>query len=327
MDISTTYMGLRIKSPVIVGSSSLSENTETAIALEKAGAGAIVLKSLFEEQIMHDVDAQRVNNMHGAFSDQESYALYFSRKHNLTQYINMIKELKSKLTIPVIASINCATSDEWVSFAKTIENAGADALEVNLFLLPADIQQNGEAKEALYFDIIAHIRQVITIPFSIKISYHFSGLANFIHRLSDTGARSVVLFNKFWSPDVDIETEKVVPGDVFSTRELNTMALRWIGILYKKVNIELAASRGIFDGETVIKNLLVGAQVTQVVSAVYKEGPGVITQMNQTLASWMKRRGYTSIGQFRGNAAQTNIKQPVVYERTQFMRYFSDAGY
>lgn len=327
MDLSTTYMGLPIKSPVIVGSSSLSENTEMAIALEKAGAGAIVLKSLFEEQIMHDVDAQRVNNMHGSFNDQESYALYFSRKHNLTQYINMIRELKSKLTIPVIASINCATNDEWVSFAKTIENAGADALEVNLFLLPGDINQTGDEKEAIYFDIIAHIKQVISIPFSLKISYYFSGLANFIHRLSSTGARSVVLFNKFWSPDVDIETEKVIPGNVFSTRELNTMALRWIGILYKKVNLELAASRGIFDGETVIKNLLVGAQVTQVVSAIYKEGPEVVSNMNKTLAHWMDQHHYHSIEQFRGKAAQTNIRQQAMYERTQFMRYFSDAGY
>lgn len=320
-------MGLTLKSPVIVGSSGLSENTAMAVALEQAGAGAIVLKSLFEEQIMHDVDAQRVNNMYGSFSDQENYALYFSRKHNLTQYINMIKELRTKLSIPVIASINCASGDEWVSFAKTIENAGADALEVNLFLLPGDINQTGDEKEAIYFDIIAKIKAVITIPFSLKISYYFSGLANFIHKLSFTGARSVVLFNKFWSPDVDIETEKVVPGDVFSIKELNTMSLRWIGILYNKVNLELAASRGIFDGETVIKNLLVGAQVTQIVSAIYKNGPQAITQMNETLASWMERHHYDSIEQFRGKAAQTNIRQQAMYERTQFMKYFSDAGY
>lgn len=327
MDISTKYMGLELKSPIIVGSSSLAEKVENSVAYEKAGAGAIVLKSLFEEQILHDVDEQRLNNMYGTYNDQEFYAMYFSKKHNLTNYIGLIEKSKAALSIPVIASINCVSAEEWISYAKMIQDAGADALEVNLFLLPADIHETGEEKEKVYFNIIEKVSEVITIPFSIKLSYYFSGLANFIHRVSETKASSVVLFNKFYSPDVDIEKEKVFSGDVMSTKELNTMTLRWIGVLFDKVNIEFAASGGIFSGEQVIKNLLVGAQATEVVSAIYKKGPEVIEEMTATLKDWMKRHNYNSVEEFRGKTSQKNIKKPVLYERTQFMRYFSDAGY
>lgn len=327
MDLSTTYMGLKLKSPIIVGSSGLSEKIENAIAYEKAGAGAIVLKSLFEEQILHDVDEQRLNNMYGSYADQESYAMYYSKKHNITQYINLIKKNKEALNIPVIASVNCVSADEWTPYAKLIEEAGADALEVNLFLLPAEINHTGEEKEQIYFDIIEKIGSEINIPFALKISYYFSGLANFIYRLSQTKASAVVLFNKFYSPDVDIEKEVIIPGDILSCKELNTMTLRWIGILYNKIRMDLAASRGIYDGEAVIKNLLVGARITQIVSAIYKEGPRVLEEMISTLSDWMERHEYNTIEQFRGNASQKNIKKPVLFERTQFMRYFSDAGY
>lgn len=327
MDLSTTYMGLKLKSPIIVGSSSLSEKIENSIAYEKAGAGAIVLKSLFEEQILHDVDEQRLNNMYGSYTDQEYYAMYYSKKHNISQYTKLIKQNKEAIDIPVIASINCVSSEEWIRYAKTIEEAGADALEINLFLLPAEIDHTGEEKEQIYFDIIEKVSAEISIPFALKISYYFSGLANFIYKVSQTKASSVVLFNKFYSPDVDIEKEKIIPGSILSCKELNVMTLRWIGILYDKVNLDLAASRGIFDGETVIKNLLVGAQVTQVVSAIYKDGPKALEEMHHALADWMLRHHYDSIDQFRGKAAQKNINKPVLFERTQFMRYFSDASY
>ncbi len=327
MDISTSYMGLHLKSPIIVGSSALSENVENSIAYEKAGAGAIVLKSLFEEQILHDVDEQRLNNMYGSFNDQEYYAMYYSKKHNLTQYINLIKKHKAALDIPVIASINCVSAEEWTTYAKMIEDAGADALEVNLFLLPADIDVTGEEKEKNYFEIIDKISNAVSIPFSLKISYYFSGLANFVYRLSKTKASSVVMFNKFYSPDVDIETEKVVSGNVLSCKDLNTMTMRWIGILYDKVDMEFTASRGVFTGEQVIKNILVGAQVVQIVSAIYKDGAEVIEKMTSTLKDWMLRHNYKKIEDFRGNSSQKNIRKPVLYERTQFMRYFSDASY
>jgi len=307
MDISTSYMGLKLKSPIIVGSSPLTENLKNSKAYEKAGAGAVVLKSLFEEQILHDVDEQRLNNMYGSFNDQEYYAMYYSKNHNLTQYINLIKKNKEALNIPVIASINCVSAEEWIAYAKMIQDAGADALEVNLFLLPADIHESGIEKENIYFDIIEKISNAITIPFSLKISYYFSGLANFIYRLSQTKASSVILFNKFYSPDVDIEEEKAISGDVLSCKELNTMTLRWIGILYNKINIELTASRGIYNGEQVIKNLLVGAQAVQIVSAIYKEGPQVIENMIHDLEDWMLRHNYNSIDEFRGKVSQKNI--------------------
>jgi len=326
-DLSTDYMGLKLKSPIVVGSSGITEHVENSIACEKAGAGAIVLKSLFEEQILHDVDEQRLNNMYGSFNDQEYYALYFTKKNNLDKYINLIRQNKEALSIPVIASINCVSSEEWVRYVSYIQDAGADALEINLFMLPAEILLTGEKKEQIYFDIIHEIEKVITIPFALKISYYFSGMANFVYRLSQTKASAVVLFNKFYSPDVDIENERIVPGDVLSCKDLNIMTIRWIGILYDKVDVQLGASRGIFDGETVIKNLLVGAQVTQIVSAIYKHGPSIIEEMTATLQGWMQRHHYSNIQQFRGKLSQKSISQPVLYERTQFMRYFSDAGY
>jgi len=325
MDLSTNYMGLNLKSPIIVGSSGLTEKVSNSLAYQKAGVGAIVLKSLFEEQILHDVDEQRLNNMYGSYADQEYYAMYFSKKHNLTQYTNLIKQTKDALDIPVIASVNCVSAQEWTRYAKLIEEAGADALEINLFLLPADVDQTGEEKEQIYFDIISKIQEEINIPFALKISYYFSGLANFIKRLSETKASAVVLFNKFYSPDVDIEKEQLIPGDILSCKQLNIMTIRWIGILYEKVRMEFAASRGIFDGETVIKNLLVGAQIAQIVSAVYEKGPDIIRSMNDTLADWMERHNYNSIADFRGKASQHNVKKPVLFERTQFMRYFSDS--
>lgn len=327
MDTSTTYMGFKLRSPIIVGSSGLTENIDKSMAYQEAGAGAIVLKSIFEEQILHDVDEQRLNNMYGTYNEQENYAMYFSKKHNVSQYIKLIKQSKEALDIPVIASINCVSADEWISYAKMIEDAGADALEVNMFLLPAETNHTGEEKEKIYFDIIEKVGNVVSIPFALKISYYFSGLANFIYRISQTKASAVVLFNKFYSPDVDIEKEKIISGDILSTKALNTMTLRWIGILYDKVETDFAASRGIFDGETVIKNLLVGAKVTQIVSAIYNEGPDVIKKMDAILKDWMQRHNYTSIDQFRGKASQKNIKKPVLFERSQFMRYFSDAGY
>lgn len=324
MDISTTYMGLKLQSPIIVGASGLTDNIENSIAYEKEGAGAIVLRSLFEEQILHDVDEQRLNNMYGSYADQEYYAMYYSKKYNLTQYTNLIKKNKEALNIPVIASINCMSDEGWIEYAKIIEEAGADALEVNLFLLPAETDQVGEDKERIYLSVVEQISKTISIPFALKISYYFSGLANFINKLAMTDASAMVLFNKFYSPNVDIETERIIPGDIYSCKELNIMTIRWIGILYDKVNTQFAASRGIYDGETVIKNLLVGAQVTQIVSAVYKSGPKVIGEMISTLTDWMKRHNYNDIAGFRGNASQKNIKRPALYERTQFMKYFSE---
>ncbi len=327
MNIATQYLGLSLKSPIVIGSSGLTERINNSVAYQEAGAGAIVLKSLFEEQILHDVDKQRLNNMYGSYPEQENYALYFSKKHHLDQYIKLIRESKEKLDIPVIASINCVSAQEWIQYAKMIEEAGADALEVNIFLMPAETDVPGTEKEQVYLDIVEKIGQVLSIPFALKISYYFSGLAHFVTRLSQSRASGIVLFNKFYSPDVDIEKEKVVSGNIFSTPEMNVMALRWIGILYDKVEADLAASRGIYDGETVIKNLLVGARVTQVVSAIYKNGPKVISEMVDTLQQWMDRHGYDSLEAFRGKASQKHIKQPVLFERNQFMKYFSDADY
>jgi len=326
-NISTKYLGLELKSPVIVGSSPLTDTVEKVKKLADAGAGAIVLKSLFEEQILMDVDAQRVNNMYDSFGDAENYLTFYTKQKNITDYLELIKGAKRETSIPIIASINCMNHGEWVDFAKKMEEAGADALELNIFVLPADGEYTGFDYEKSYFDIVNQITDVISIPVSVKMSHYFSGMTNFFTRLSHTDIKGMVLFNRFYSPDVDIENEKVINQSFHSLAVDNSMVLRWMGILSPKVACDLASSTGVVNGDSVIKNMLVGAKAVQVVSSIIKNGPAQITQMNERLQQWMEQKGYENTTDFVGKLSQKNIRKPILFERSQFMRYFSDADF
>jgi dihydroorotate dehydrogenase (fumarate) len=326
-DISTKYLGLTLKSPVVVGSSPLTDNLQSIMALEQAGAGAVVLKSLFEEQILHDVDALRVNNASNSFADAENYFRYFTREKSVGDYIQLIKDVKKHCTIPVIASINCIDAGEWVSFAKKIEKAGADALELNIFNLPAEEEFTGRDYEKVYFDIVSEVTQHIKIPLSIKLSTYFSGLTNFASRLSHTKIDGMVLFNRFYEPDVDIEKLEIRSKGFRSLSSDNSYVLRWIGILSPIVKCDLCSSTGITDGETVVKNLLVGAKATMVVSQIIKDGPQVITEMNAFLNHWMEKHHFNQTADFIGKLNQKSVQKPILFERSQFIRYFHDADY
>jgi len=326
-NISTKYLGIELKSPVIVGSSPLTDTVEKVKKLADAGAGAVVLKSLFEEQIIMDVDTQRVNNMYDSFGDAENYLTYYTKQKNIGDYLDLIKSCKNEVDIPIIASINCMSHGEWVEFALKMEDAGADALELNVFVLPADTGYTGFDYEKSYFDIINQISDVVSIPVSVKMSNYFSGVANFFMRLSQTDIKGMVLFNRFYSPDVDIEKEKVINQSFNSLAVDNSMVLRWMGILAPKVACDLASSTGIVDGESVIKNMLVGAKAVQVVSSIIKNGSKVITEMNKSLENWMDSKKYDETKDFIGKLSQKNIRKPILFERTQFMKYFSDADF
>jgi dihydroorotate dehydrogenase (fumarate) len=324
-NLSTNYMGLELKNPIIVASSGLTDSTEKIVELEKYGAAAVVLKSLFEEQILMDIDEQRMNNMYDSYTDTENYISYYTKKHKVDEYLKLISETKAKTAIPIIASINCVSAYEWTEFAAKIQEAGADALELNAFIIPSDANMFGCKIEEIYFDIINKVKEKITIPISLKISFYFSGMANFGVELSKTGIASLVLFNRFYRPDIDMDKLKITSANLYSTPEENAMVLRWIGILAGKVSCDIAATTGIHNGETVLKNLLVGAKAVQISSAIYMKGPSVIQSMLNEMDSWLDEKNFSSVSEIIGKLQQSKLVKPMIYERAQFMKYFSDA--
>ncbi len=326
INIATTYMGLELKSPIIVGSSGITEHLDNLVAAEKAGAGAVILKSLFEEQILMDVDAERVNNMYGTYANEEAYALYYSRKNHVDSYLKLISDAKMAIDIPVIASINCISDGEWSFFAKKMQEAGADALELNMFILPSDPEVDSQEIEETYLRIIANIQKEVQIPVSVKIGHYFTDFARFAKKLSQTGIQGMGLFNRFYSPDVDLEKEKIISTHIYSNPDENAMVLRWAGILSPLLDCDISASTGIHNGDAVIKNLLVGAQSVQLASILYTKGLGLITEMNERLKKWMEEKEYQNLSDFRGKLSMKQIAKPMLYERSQFMKYFSDSG-
>lgn len=320
-DLQTEYLGLKLKNPFIAGSCNLTGNIGSIIKLEKEGAGAIVLKSIFEEQILRES-----GNLSGDFSDHAEefdYISRYTRQFNIEKYLSLIKKSKETVKIPIIASINCVSSGEWTTFAKRIESAGADAIELNVFLLPGNFQQEGIEIEKIYFKIIEDVLSVVNIPVSIKIGNYFSGLANMIFRLSVTGISGIVLFNRFYSPDIDLEKIEMISSDIYSSPKENSLILRWIGMLSNSVKCDLGASTGIHSGEDAIKNILVGAKAVQIVSALYNYGSGHLSKMISDMDNWLDSHKYRTLNEIRGKLSWENIKNPGVYEQVQFMKYYS----
>jgi dihydroorotate dehydrogenase (fumarate) len=238
----------------------------------------------------------------------------------------LIQECKNSVSIPVIASINCVYSHEWTSFARQLEEAGADALELNMFFLPSEFDRSTEEKEKAYFQIIEKILKEVRIPIALKISYYFTNLGPMIQKLSQTGVAGLVLFNRFYSPDFDVDKLEVVSSNVFSTPSDLTISLRWIAIMAERVSCDLAASTGVHDGAALIKQILAGANAVQVVSTFYKNGKGHLPKMLTDLEAWMDKKGFNSLSDFRGKLSQAKSSNPAAYERVQFMKYFGGAS-
>ncbi|QQS51530.1 MAG: dihydroorotate dehydrogenase-like protein [Bacteroidota bacterium] len=321
-NLSVNYLGYTLKSPVIVGSSGLTDSPEKIVKLAENGAGAVVLKSLFQEQIQFEANSMLEE---GQYPEAGDYLMHYIRNNNLESYLKLIQDSKKQVGIPVIASINCVSAGEWLSFAKQVEEAGADALELNVYLLPSKVNSDSAYYEKQYLEIITAVVSSTKIPVAVKLAPHFTNLPAFIDQIYKRGARSVVLFNRFYAPDINIDTIDFTPADIISAPQEMRTTLRWVGILSSLVeNIDICASTGIHGSAAVIKQLLAGASAVQVCSAIYKNGPEYIQTLNKEIEQWMHKNTFDSIKQFKGRLNYKRIKDPSVFERSQFMKYYSD---
>ncbi len=324
INISTQFFGLKLKSPVVAASSSMTSNLDQIKKIAHAGAGAIVLKSLFEEEIHMQLQEELTRRK--PFEPDEEYLDYFDyiiKDENLKNYMQLIDQAKKETEVPIIASVSCISSSEWISFARKLEEAGADALELNLFLIPSDASKSSDYNEMFYFDTVKKVLEVVDIPVTVKISHYFSNLAKVIKELSATGIAGITLFNRFYSPDVDIENELAIAADALSAPSEYLIPLRWTGIMADQLDCPLAATTGIHTAETAIKFLLSGANAVQVSSVLYKEGVETIGKLNDGILNWMEQKGYEKIDDFRGKI-KLNTKNAEVFERAQFMKYFGE---
>jgi len=329
MDLSVSYLGLKIKNPIVVGSSSLTASVENLKKIEKSGAGAVVLKSIFEEEIYNEYRSILEKEKDQEFPDVRflDYYDYKIKEDNINKYLELIKQAKKEINIPVIASINCVSSWEWSFFAKKLQEAGADAIELNMFILPSDFTKTADEIEQTYFKIINKIKDAVTIPVAAKLSYYFADLAAFVKKVSESGVDGVVLFNRFFHPDFDIDNFQIVPSNVLSRSSDLAISLRWMSILSGRVSSDLIASTGVHDGASVIKEILAGADAVQIVSALYKHGIEIIGDIIEEIKAWMEKHGFENIDDFKGKMSQKNSPNPAEYERVQFMRYFESKKY
>lgn len=329
MDLSTNYLGLTIKTPVVAGSCSITSSIKNLKKIEESGAGAVVLKSIFEEEIYYEYESiikeeRKEQDVDLGYLDYYDYKI---KEDNIKKYLNLIKEAKNTVSIPVIASINCTCSHEWLFFAKKVQESGADAIELNLFILPSDFSKECTDIENIYLDIAAKIKSTVSIPVAIKLSYYFSNLGAVVKKISETAIDGVVLFNRFFQPDFDIDNFTIKPTNVLSSPSDLAISLRWMSILGGRLNSSLIASTGVHDSEALIKQILAGADAVQVASVLYTKGIDHIKTMVDGLRSWMEKHEFDKIDDFRGKMSQVNSPNPAEYERVQFMKYFSDKKY
>jgi len=324
IDLKTTYLGLELKNPIIVASSGLTKSLDNIIKFEKYGASAVVLKSLFEEQIINEISKVQSHSADlYAYPEADDYIANYSRQHNLEEYLTLIREAKKNVGIPIIASINCVSASEWTFFAKKIEDAGADALELNAFILPSDFKRNSEQNESVYFKIIEEVKKQVKIPIALKINHYFSSFAQTAQKLSWTGIGALVLFNRFYAPDIDIDNMKVLSTNVYSKPEEITLPLRWVAILAGNIQCDISATTGIHDGKGVVKQLLAGAKTVQVCSTLYINGFQQIELMVNYLTQWMEKKNYKNIDEFRGKMSHKKADNPAAYQRVQFMKHYA----
>lgn len=325
IDLSTNYGPLKLSSPLIAGSSGLTDSIESLNEFEKHGAGAVVLKSLFEEEILRDMDAQLQSMNSSSFIYPETIEFYDyndATKESTTSYLNLIRKAKDAVSIPIIASINCLDAEQWTYFPKQIEAAGADAIELNIFNLPSDLNKSAQENEAVYFSIIKQVINQVKLPVFVKLSFYSSSLASFLSKISKSGVSGIVLFNRFYNPDIDIETMEITSGAILSSPAEIYNTLRWIAIMAERVDCDLIASTGVHDGEAVIKQILVGATAVQLASSLYKNGIPYLSTIKKDLESWMENKGFDKLSDFRGRLSQSKSENPAVYSRVQFMKYF-----
>ncbi len=325
-NIQTKYLGLDLPSPLIAASSGLTDNHGNLKRFEEYGVGAVVLKSLFEEEILIEKETKLAKMSSSGFLYPETlefYDYHDDADHESTlQYLELVKKAKSTLRIPVIPSINCVTAEHWTYFPRELELAGADAIELNVFIMPSDLNRAKEETEQVYFNIIKEVTSQVKIPVALKVSFYFSDLALMLKKFSETEIKGLVLFNRFYSPDIDVDTMEVTSSDVLSNPADITTPLRWIGILHDIVSCDLCGSTGVHDGKGLIKLILAGASAVQVASAFYKNGLDYSEKLLHELKEWMDTHDYKSINDFKALMSQHETANPAAFQRVQFMKYF-----
>jgi dihydroorotate dehydrogenase (fumarate) len=326
VNLTTNYLGLKLKNPLVPSASALSNKIENLKKMEDAGAGAVVLESLFEEQIRMDTQDFETGLEAGTESFAEALS-YFPKPSEYRlgpeAYLEHIQKAKAALKIPVIASLNGASVGGWTDYAKDIQQAGADALELNIYYIPTDLDMSGKEVEQTYVDITKAVKKVVTIPVAVKLSPFFSSMGNMAKRLDQAGANALVLFNRFYQPDINLENLEIEHSILWSTPQARRLPLRWIAILYGRLNAQLAATSGVHTAFDAVKMIMAGAAVTQVCSVLYKQGIDHLQTLERELARWMEEREYESVEQMRGSLSQKNCPDPSAFERAQYMRALS----
>ncbi len=324
-NLETTYLGIKLKNPLVAASSGLTGTEGKIMELAEAGIGAIVLKSIFEEQINGEIGEMLDQSGRGNdYPEAEYYIQNYIRSNSLGKHTALLSKVKQATGLPVIASVNCVSVSEWFSFARDLESAGADAIELNVFYLPVRRNQEPTEVERIYTDVVRAVKAEVKIPVSVKIGSHFTHIVGMAEKLKANGASGVVMFNRFYEPDIDLDTLEIRASEVFSSPAELRHTLRWIGLVSSQVSsLDIAATTGIHDSQAVIKLLLAGATVTQLCSALYLHGTAVIPSILEGLTAFMKKWNFRSIADFRGRLSYAKIGDPMVYERSQFMKYYS----
>ncbi len=319
--IKTKFIGLDLNSPIIAGSCGLNSNIENLVEMQNSGVGAVILKSVFEEQINMDIE----QGIQGVYAEEIEYIQYYLRANTVSKYVDFLKEAKATLDIPVIGSICCLHQEQWVQLAKELENAGADAIELNMFLLSTDHFSESEEIENQYYRVVKAVNEAVNIPLILKIGNSFTCLPTFITKVKSCGASAVTLFNRFYEPDINLEKMELCAAPVLSPRHSIHNSLRWTGILFgKDKSLEISTSGGVYDGKDALKLILAGATTVQICSVMYDKGVGEIKNIVEDIASWMSKNNYSDIGEFKGRLSSSATEKSEIYERAQFMKYYSD---
>ncbi|MDY0303834.1 MAG: dihydroorotate dehydrogenase-like protein [Sphaerochaeta sp.] len=324
-DLSTSYLGLELKNPLIAASSPLTASLDNLKRCEDAGLGAVVLKSIFEEQIeAAGEDAALGSDAYSAHTDAYEFLRESSKERHIDAYLALVEGAKESLDIPVIASINCRSNGKWIEYAKRFVSVGVDAIELNHYVVATDVEVEGSEIEKEYLSLVKNARKALDVPLSLKMGPAFSSLANMMRRFDEQNIDGVVLFNRFYNPDINIDRMKMVPAHMLSGKDEYTLSLRWAALMSQQVRYDICASTGIWDGKTVIKQLLAGAKSVQLCSVLLKQGLSTVFKIESEMRQWMEEHDYSSLDAFRGALSQEHA-DPMTWERVQYVKSILDA--
>ncbi len=323
MDLTTRYLGMNLRTPLVPSASPLSDDIDNIKRMEDAGAAAVVIHSLFEEQLMREQESMQHHLMYGTDSFPEAQSFFPEPKEfpvGPEEYLNHIRRAKSTVRIPIIASLNGTTIGSWIDYARKMQQAGADALELNIYHIRTDMDKTAAEIEQSYIDIVKAVKSVVSIPIALKLSPFFSNMANMAKKLDQTGVNGLVLFNRFYQPDMDLDTLEVRPNVNLSTPQAMRLPLRWIAILYDRVKADLAGTSGIHTSHDVLKMLMAGADVTMLCSVLFTKGVEYMREIEKGMCEWMEEHDYQSVRQMQGSMSQKYCSDPTAFERAQYMR-------